>query len=200
MSCVRSSASSPSDKRFTGRERGIAASPVSRMSSIPRSGGSPWGTPPKTSAYSAFTAVNAGSSVPASCSSASTRQKDARWSSVPSLRISSPVSNRGPAWARGSRAAARPGCRRARAAWRVASSRAASSAWSAWTGRDQPVEQREGMDEGPGGGPGGAGAADTTSSSVISRSIWRRSLRNSPWLMMAKDRGGGRASAGRRSS
>ena len=43
MSCARSSASSPSDRRFTCRDRGIGASPVSSSSSMPRSGGKPGG-------------------------------------------------------------------------------------------------------------------------------------------------------------
>ena len=38
---VHSSASSPSDKRFTGRDRGIGALPVSMTSFMPRSHGSP---------------------------------------------------------------------------------------------------------------------------------------------------------------
>ncbi len=40
-SCVRCSASPRSDSRFTGRDRGIGALPVSMTSYMPRSGGSP---------------------------------------------------------------------------------------------------------------------------------------------------------------
>jgi hypothetical protein len=44
------------------RDRGIGASPVSMTSSMPRSGGSPGGAPPSTSAYSTLSAAKAASS------------------------------------------------------------------------------------------------------------------------------------------
>ena len=96
MSCAHSPASSPSDNHFTCRDRGIRASPVSSSSSIPRSGGMPGGAPPSPSANLTLSAANAGSLVPTRCSSASARQKDARWSFVPSLSTSTPSAKRSP--------------------------------------------------------------------------------------------------------
>ena len=72
-SCARSSASSPSDKRFTGRDHCIGASPVSSSSSTPQSCGRPGGAPPNTPAYLLLMAVNAGSSAPARCSAETER-------------------------------------------------------------------------------------------------------------------------------
>ena len=75
MSRARSSAISPSDSRFAGRDGGIGASPVPSSSSMPRSRGMPGGAPPGTSAYFTLSAANAGSSAPARRSSASGRQR-----------------------------------------------------------------------------------------------------------------------------
>jgi hypothetical protein len=75
---------------FTGRGRGIGASPVSMTSSMQRSGGSPGGAPPSTSTYPALSTAKAGSSAPVRRSSASAMPNDARCSSVPSRRTSTP--------------------------------------------------------------------------------------------------------------
>ena len=77
-----------------GRLRGMGASPVSRTSSIPRSGGRPLGGPPSVSWYLAMRGSKAGSSLPSSRSSPSTGPSVARNSVVPSLRSSNPSAKR----------------------------------------------------------------------------------------------------------
>ena len=59
-SCLRSSARSPAERRLMGRVRGVGLEPVSRASSITRSGGRPGGGPNMMSANSSLRAAKAG--------------------------------------------------------------------------------------------------------------------------------------------
>ncbi len=122
ISCVHSS---PSDSSVAERNFGIGASPVSMISSIPRSGGRSGGASPSTSAYLALSAAKAGSSAPAQ-----RPQTDARCT---------PLHGRNDHREGGCPAVpARPGTTGVAAP--LASSMAASAAWSACAGRDHPFD------------------------------------------------------------
>ena len=93
-SCRLGSASSPPERRWMDRVRGVGREQVSRTSSIPQAGGGEGGglgRSARTSARSSLGAAKAGRSCPSKAIAVSTKASDARWGSAPSARSGVPA-------------------------------------------------------------------------------------------------------------